>query len=134
MLFIQCDACAKVIAEEGSAAGPIIHFVNKVAAQFPDKIISTLAYQYSRKAPKYIKPANNVQIMLCTIELNRSKAIEFDSLSVSFLKDITDWGRISQNIYLWDYTVNFSHHELLGRLVRSFFCLVVLYKSSISNS
>lgn len=108
--FCQCDACSKIIKEEGSAAGPIIHFVNKVAAQFPDKIISTLAYQYSRKAPKYIQPANNVQIMLCTIELNRSKAIEFDSLSVSFLKDITDWGRISQNIYLWDYTVNFSHH------------------------
>jgi len=108
--YCQCDACAKIIADEGSAAGPIIHFVNKVAAQFPDKIISTLAYQYSRKAPKHIKPANNVQIMLCTIELNRSKAIEFDSLSVSFLKDINDWGNISQNIYLWDYTVNFSHH------------------------
>ncbi|MDP1974138.1 MAG: DUF4838 domain-containing protein, partial [Sediminibacterium sp.] len=108
--YCQCDACAKIIADEASAAGPIIHFVNKVAAQFPDKIISTLAYQYSRKAPKHIKPANNVQIMLCTIELNRSKAIENDSLSVSFLKDITDWGKISQNIYLWDYTVNFSHH------------------------
>lgn len=108
--YCQCNQCAKIIADEGSAAGPIIHFVNKVAAQFPDKMISTLAYQYSRKAPKHIKPADNVQIMLCTIELNRSRAIENDSLSVSFLKDITDWGRISQNIFLWDYTVNFSHH------------------------
>lgn len=108
--YCQCDACDKIIADEGSPAGPIIHFVNKIAAQFPDKIISTLAYQYSRKAPKKIKPASNVQIMLCTIELNRSKAIINDSLSVSFLKDITDWGKISQNIYLWDYTVNFSHH------------------------
>ena len=108
--YCQCNQCAKIIADEGSAAGPIIHFVNKVAAQFPDKMISTLAYQYSRKAPKHITPADNVQIMLCTIELNRSRAIENDSLSVSFLKDITDWGRISQNIFLWDYTVNFSHH------------------------
>lgn len=108
--YCQCDKCAKIIADEGSAAGPIIHFVNKVAAQFPDKMISTLAYQYSRKAPKHVKPADNVQIMLCTIELNRSKDIENDPLSVSFLKDITDWGKISKNIYLWDYTVNFSHH------------------------
>ena len=108
--YCQCDQCAKIIADEGSAAGPIIHFVNKVAAQFPDKMISTLAYQYSRKAPKYVKPADNVQIMLCTIELNRSKDIENDPLSISFLKDITDWGKISKNIYLWDYTVNFSHH------------------------
>jgi Domain of unknown function (DUF4838) len=108
--YCQCDKCAKIIADEGSAAGPIIHFVNKVAAQFPDKMISTLAYQYSRKAPKTVKPADNVQIMLCTIELNRSKDIENDPLSISFLKDIIDWGKISKNIYLWDYTVNFSHH------------------------
>jgi len=108
--YCQCDQCAKIIAEEGSAAGPIIHFVNRVAAQFPDKMISTLAYQYSRRAPQKIKPAGNVQIMLCTIELNRSREIENDSLSISFLKDITDWGKISQNMYLWDYTVNFSHH------------------------
>lgn len=108
--YCQCDKCAKIIADEGSTAGPIIHFVNKVAAEFPNKTISTLAYQYSRKAPKHVKPADNVQIMLCTIELNRSKSIEEDSRSQSFLKDITDWGKISKNIYLWDYTVNFSHH------------------------
>jgi hypothetical protein len=108
--YCQCDQCAKITADEGSAAGPIIHFVNKVAAQFPDKTISTLAYQYSRKAPKYVKPADNVQIMLCTIELSRSKDIANDPGSISFLKDITDWGKICKNIYLWDYTVNFSHH------------------------
>lgn len=108
--YCQCDDCKKIIAEEGSPAGPIIRFVNKVAAQFPDKTISTLAYQFSRQAPKMTKPADNVQIMLCTIELNRSKPIETDSTSRSFLKDIVDWGKISKHIYLWDYTVNFSHH------------------------
>lgn len=108
--YCQCDKCAKIIADEGTAAGPIVHFVNKIAAVFPDKMISTLAYQYSRQAPKHVKPAENVQIMLCTIELNRSKDIENDPRSTSFLKDITDWGKISKNIYLWDYTVNFSHH------------------------
>jgi len=108
--YCQCDKCAKIIHEEASPAGPIIHFVNKVAAQFPDKTISTLAYQYSRKAPQNIKPADNVQIMLCTIELNRSKGIEQDPRSQSFLKDMEDWGKISKNIFLWDYTVNFSHH------------------------
>ena len=71
--YCQCDACKKVIAEEGSPSGPIIRFVNEVAKRFPDKIISTLAYQYSRQAPKITKPADNVQIMLCTIELNRCK-------------------------------------------------------------
>jgi hypothetical protein len=48
--------------------------------------------------------------MLCTIELNRSLPIASDPSSRSFLRDIEDWGRIARNIYLWDYTVNFSHH------------------------
>jgi hypothetical protein len=105
----QCDECSKIIEEEGSPAGPIIHFVNRVAEEFPDKVISTLAYQYSRKAPKNIRPHDNVQIMLCTIELNRSLPIATDPGSKSFLTDLQDWGRISNHIFLWDYTVDFAH-------------------------
>jgi hypothetical protein len=110
LLYCQCDACKKVIEEEGSPAGPIIRFVNRIATQFPGKVISTLAYQFSRPAPKVTKPVDNVQIMLCTLELNRSKPIESDPTSKSFRKDIADWSKISKNIYVWDYTVNFSHH------------------------
>ena len=108
--YCQCADCKKIIEEEGSPAGPVIRFVNEVAKHFPDKTISTLAYQYSRQAPKVTKPLENVQIMLCTIELNRSQPIADDPRSASFLKDIVDWGKIARHIYLWDYTVNFSHH------------------------
>jgi len=108
--YCQCDGCSRVIEEEGSPSGPIIRFVNRVAEQFPDKVISTLAYQYSRSAPAKTKPRSNVQVMLCTIELNRSKPIATDPTSLSFLKDMEDWGKISNHIYLWDYTVNFNHH------------------------
>lgn len=107
--YCQCENCKKIIAEEKSPAGPVIRFVNEVAKHFPDKIISTLAYQYSRPAPAITKPAANVQVMLCTIELNRSKAIDQDPASKSFEKDIVDWGKICQNIYLWDYTIDFAH-------------------------
>jgi hypothetical protein len=107
--YCQCDECLKIIEEEGSPAGPIIHFVNQVAEAFPDKVISTLAYQYSRKAPKKTSPRENVQIMLCTIELNRSLPIATDQGSRSFLTDLQNWGRISNHIFLWDYTVDFAH-------------------------
>lgn len=107
--YCQCDNCKKVIDKEKSAAGPVIHFVNRVAEHFPDKIISTLAYQYSRQAPVITKPHENVQVMLCTIELNRSKPIAEDPTSISFLKDMEDWGKICAHIYLWDYTVDFAH-------------------------
>ncbi len=107
--YCQCESCSKIIEEEGSAAGPIIRFVNRVAEHFTDKIILTLAYQYSRQAPVVTKPRENVQVMLCTIELNRSQSIATDPRSESFLKDLEDWGKISNHIYLWDYTVDFAH-------------------------
>jgi len=107
--YCQCEKCSSVISEEGAPSGPLLRFVNQVAARFPDKTISTLAYQFSRSAPKVTKPADNVQIMLCTIELNRSKSIESDPGSQSFVKDITEWGKLTQNIYLWDYTVDFAN-------------------------
>jgi len=106
----RCPECLKAIEEEGSPAGPIIRFVNRVAALFPDKTISTLAYQYSRPAPRLVRPAPNVEVMLCTIELDRSRPIADDPSSASFVRDIEDWSRICGNLYLWDYTVNFSHH------------------------
>ncbi len=108
--YCQCERCRKIIEEEGSPAGPILRLVNAVAAHFPDKIISTLAYQFSRRAPRVTRPADNVQIMLCTIELNRSRPIAEDPTSASFIRDLEDWSQLTGNIYLWDYTVNFAHH------------------------
>lgn len=107
--YCKCDACRYLIEAEESPAGPIIHLVNEVAAQFPDKVISTLAYQYSRKAPVKIKPRQNVEVMLCSIELHRHLPIENDPECVSFKKDVEDWGKICSNIFLWDYTINFNH-------------------------
>jgi len=105
----QCEECRKLEEQYGGPSGAILHFVNRVAREFPDKIISTLAYQYSRPAPVGIRPEKNVNIMLCTIELNRSRPIAEDPLSADFRKDIEDWGRLTDNIILWDYVVQFRN-------------------------
>ena len=55
-LVCECDACRALDEKYGGPSGTMIHFVNQVATQFPDKVISTLAYQYTRQAPKGIKP------------------------------------------------------------------------------
>lgn len=105
----ECPECSKIDKYEESPAGSVIHFVNKIAREFPDKIISTLAYQYSRKAPKHIKPEKNVNIMLCTIEAYRTKPLAEDTSSSGFVKDLIDWCRLTNNIILWDYVVQFSN-------------------------
>lgn len=105
----ECDKCKAIDVEEGSPSGAMVRFVNEIAKAFPDKVITTLAYQYTRKPPLKTKPLDNVMITLCTIELNRSKPIETDTSSASFCKEIIDWGKITNKIMLWDYETQFAN-------------------------
>jgi hypothetical protein len=45
----MCDKCRAIDEKEGSPSGSIITFVNKVADEFPNHMISTLAYEYGRR-------------------------------------------------------------------------------------
>jgi hypothetical protein len=104
--YCQCNKCSKIDNQEGSPAGTMIHFVNAVAESFPNKTISTLAYQYTRKPPK-VKPIENVLITLCSIECNRSVPIELGCKD--FSSDLKGWSQLTDNIRIWDYTTQFTN-------------------------
>lgn len=106
-LHCQCENCQAIDQREGSPAGTMIHFVNEVAKAFPEKTISTLAYQYTRKAPRYVKPAKNVLITLCSIECDRSAPIAENC--PDFAQDLIEWGQLTDNIRIWDYTTQFTN-------------------------
>ncbi|MBN1213338.1 MAG: DUF4838 domain-containing protein [candidate division Zixibacteria bacterium] len=105
----ECDACREIDSVEGSSSGSILSFVNRIADEFPDMTISTLAYQYSRAAPKNIRPRPNVNIMLCSIECNRSRPLAEDPASIAFVRDVENWSRLTNNIFLWDYVIQFRN-------------------------
>ena len=104
--YCQCENCSKIDNKEGSPAGSLIHFVNDIAKDFPDKTISTLAYQYTRKPPK-TKPLENVLITLCSIECDRS--IPIDEGCKDFSSDLKGWSSLTDNIRIWDYTTQFTN-------------------------
>ena len=114
--YCECEKCTAVIEEEGSPAGPIIRFVNRIAAevakQYPNVTIDTLAYNYSLPAPKVTKPAENVCVRLSTINSHFNHAIKnADCYGCSqFRKAIKEWGEICDNLYVWDYTTNYRHY------------------------
>ena len=109
----QCPFCQAVEEEEESPAGLMLRFVNKVAQDiepnFPDVAVSTLAYQYTRKPPKFVKPRPNVIVRLCSIECSFSKPLS-DDVNKTFRDDIVGWSRICNRLYIWDYTTNFRHY------------------------
>ena len=103
----ECDACRKLDSLYGGPSGTMIWFVNQVAEAFPGKTISTLAYQYTRQAPLHIKPRDNVNVVLCSIECDRSRPIaEGDP---GFEKDLAAWGELTGNLMIWDYIVQFRN-------------------------
>jgi len=119
-----CVACRTFDAAEGSMAGSMIRFVNQVAEaveeEFPEVVIDTLAYQYTRKPPKTIRPRHNVSVRLCSIEccfvhpLRHCRTDDPDApniaLSQPFAEDLIGWGRVCNRLYIWDYVTNFSHY------------------------
>lgn len=104
--YCQCEVCSAIDEAEGSPAGTMVHFVNEVAKAFPDKTISTLAYQHTRKPPK-IHPEENVLITLCSIECDRSAPIA--EKCRDFASDLEGWGQLTDNIRIWDYTTQFTN-------------------------
>lgn len=107
--YCQCEKCREMNERDGSPMGSVLNFVNRIAEHFPDKVISTLAYWYTRKAPATTRPAENVHIMLCNIEANRGLPIETDEKSSGSRQELLDWKEICQNVFLWDYCVQFRN-------------------------
>jgi len=106
-----CAKCKELETLEGSPSGPLLRFVNSVATEitktYPHMLIETLAYQYTRSPPKITKPGANVIIRLCSIECDFLRPLT-SNLNRDFQKDLENWRRISPQLYIWDYTANFS--------------------------
>ena len=106
----QCPECLEVERIEGSQSGPLIRFVNAVAAEigkrYPDVLVETLAYEYTRQPPKVTKPADNVLIRLCGIEVNYAQSIEDGADNRDFRADIENWSKITKQLFIWNYIVN----------------------------
>ena len=111
--WCECPACRAVDDEEKSHAGTMVRFVNAVAEavekEFPDKIIETLAYEYTRHAPAKTRLRHNVMPCLCSIECDFARPLDKSPFpdNVSFLKDISDWSRQTDFLYVWDYVTDF---------------------------
>jgi hypothetical protein len=114
--YCECKNCTAIAGEEGGQAGVLIRFVNKVAEaiekEFPDVWVETLAYQYTRKPPKLVKPHKNVVIRLCTIECSFVQPLGEGEQNKSLREDIEGWSNIADHLFVWDYVTNFSAYML----------------------
>jgi hypothetical protein len=106
----QCENCQAIVKREGAESGPLIEFVNKVAAdihkEYPNFLVETLAYQYTRKPPKTVKPADNVLVRLCSIEADFAHSLRNED----FGRDLQTWGKLAKNLFVWNYVTDFAQY------------------------
>jgi len=114
--FCECDKCTAMAKAEGSQIAPVLYMVNRVADavkdEFPDKLIDTLAYQWTRKPPKTMRPAKNVVVRLCSIECCFSHSFEkCDSAeNRAFVEDVKGWSTMCDRLWVWDYVTSFANY------------------------
>jgi hypothetical protein len=127
----QCPRCQEVAKREDSAGAPVLQMVNRIAEavekEFPDKIVETLAYQWTRHPPKSLHPRPNVVVRLCSIECCFSHPLATcpSPLNQAFRKDIESWAKVAPRLWVWDYTTDFAHfllpfpnHMVIGPNIR----------------
>ncbi len=91
-------------------------FVNKVAEalekEFPNAKISTLAYLDTLIPPRTVRPRRNVVIQLCTDAHAWPNPLRPVTETDVFRNAMEAWHAIGAPMYIWDYTVNYSHFPL----------------------
>jgi hypothetical protein len=115
--WCQCETCKALDDAEGSPSASLLKFVNTIAADiegdYPKILIDTLAYQYTRKPPKTLRPRGNVIIRLCSIEccFAHPLATCTSQQNERFRRHIVAWQPVAQRLYIWDYTTDFGHYQ-----------------------
>lgn len=111
--FCTCEKCKAIDDAEQSHAGTLVAMLNRVAEavekEFPDVLVESLAYQYTRKPPKNIKPRDNVLIRLCTIECSYIQPLSGEQ-NQKFAADMEGWSKLAKHLFVWDYTTNYNDY------------------------
>ncbi len=115
--YCQCDNCKKIDEENGSQAGSLLTFINKIATavaatgKYDNVAIDTFAYQYTRTPPKVVRPEPNVIVRLCSIECCFADTFDDPSCdrNTKFMSDLSEWGKICDRLYIWDYATNYAY-------------------------
>ena len=109
--WCRCPECTRIDEEEESHAGTMVRFVNAVAEaieeEFPKVKIMTLAYLHTIKCPKITKPRHNVIMEYAPMTMCYAHPVTCDC-NKEVVKTLEEWSAVTDQIYLWDYTVDFS--------------------------
>lgn len=107
VIYCECEQCRKINDDFGGPQGSLYYFLNKIAQRFPQTRFTTLAYLHTYNPPIGIKIEPNIYTLFSPIALNRGTYLNNNQ---SFTNTLENWTQTAPNLYLWDYTVQFSNY------------------------
>lgn len=115
--YCECPNCQALARQEDSQIAPVLQLVNRVAEavekEFPDKIVETLAYNWTCRPPKQMRPRANVVIRLCPkVCVVHPLATCNSARNQAFRADMEAWAKVATRLWIWDYTTDFAHYLL----------------------
>ncbi len=114
--WCECPNCRRVEQEEGSHSGPILRFVNAIAAEtarkYPGRRLDTFAYTFGEQPPAKVRPLSNVNIRLAPIGNCKGHPYEQCPRNRWFLERLKGWQRVAGHFYVWHYFTDFWQYQL----------------------
>ena len=111
--FCTCPECVEINDREESTSGTNIVLTNRAAdivkKVHPDKLVGTFAYQYTLLPPKNLRTRDNVAIRLAIIRGCDAHPVEICPVNADIVESVKSWAKVCDNVFIWDYTNDFSH-------------------------
>ena len=108
-IVCTCNTCKAAGNTKKDAAPAIFTFLNKLAKNYQNLSFFTAAYVTVKEVPNF-KAESNVGVFYSTIDIQKGIPIAYSKYSKSFENDIKKWRNYVNNVYIWDYTVNFDNY------------------------
>jgi len=108
-IVCTCATCKAAGNTATNASPAIFSFLNKLAKNHKNLSFFTAAYVTVKEIPKF-KAAENVGLFYSTIDIQKGIPIEESKYFNDFETDIKRWKKYVNNVYIWDYVVNFDNY------------------------
>ena len=107
-----CKPCTELAAREGGQTGPLVHFINRLAGRiakdYPDVYLDTLAYTHTFRPPRNLRLASNVVLRLAALQYRDYAKPLTDRANREYREALDGWREKTEHLRIWDYTVTFG--------------------------
>lgn len=108
-IVCTCSTCKAVGNTTKDAAPAVFTFLNKLAKDNKKSTFFTTAYISVKDVPIF-DAEDNTGVFYSTIDIQKGIPLENTNDFKQFEKDIQKWRKYVNNVYIWDYTVNFDNY------------------------